>query len=253
MTVESPRSPEVEKELRKMLDELFLDEFEPRCTYKEGAYMLKANRALEDWEKAGLDKLMKSAVSADGVQTLPIHLQLHITETDQDVLEAIEMEEDQTFDFEINSSGVLTTVAQYDLDEMYYIGVAIYCDEEFPLLQYETNFEAGGNELAAMLQDLYEKIGPSVAENEIFIKNGKKTILLDESFEYMNRGVYFPCAQIYHGTVDQWGLSNNQDDAFEGAKDFLTGTGFSSNMISYLLYPYLSRDAVSYEVTGLEI
>lgn len=252
MTIESPRSPEIEKELSNMLDELFFDEFESNCTYKDGTYTLKANRDLQFWEMKGLNILMKKVISAEGVQELPIHFQLHITETDQDVLDILKIEEGQTFDFEISSSEIFTTVTRYDQDEAYFIGVAIYCDKEFPLLQYETSFDTAENELATMFQEIYDKFGPTIAENEILIKNGEKIISLDESFDYIDQGVFFSCDAIYNRTVNEWTFGNDQEEILEGAKNFITSSGFSSNVISCLLYPYLSRDAASFEITGFE-
>lgn len=87
-------------------------------------------------------------------------------------------------------------------------------------------------------------------ESTCSYKDGVYTVKANR--ELMDRGIYFSSDQIYHSAVDQWGLTNNQEQILEGAKDFITGPGFSDTIISCLLYPYLSRDAAAYEIPGME-
>lgn len=195
---------------------------------------------------------MTTIIKSEGIKELPVAIELIITENSKNVLEHLGLEKDQTFEFNLNDAQITVTTKSNEYHTYYSIGSQIFYDGDFPELQYEMRYDDEANNA---IMSLLNSLGPMMADHKIYIRGGDERYELENTFDYMRNSIFIKSETIHQKRISGNDFSSlmgnsygDNDEVFNKAMKFTSEKGFSNDTVRLLLFPYLSRDAVSYEV-----
>jgi hypothetical protein len=254
MTVEAPFSEELEEELTHLLDNLFWDNHDCRVDYKEGSYIVKSGISLSDKEKEILQISLAEIIACEGANEFPLALRIIVTETSERTLEAIGLKRGDSIDVPLE--GAYMDFAVFDWGETlkYYLGAFVTYEGELPNLTYYQTMSGVDPSLVegTVMGDYFNAMAnfPLTADYRIEIISGSETIPTELTFEPLEGGLLVD-GVIVHSINATW-PSPAAETLLNAGYDFLTETGLSQNLLGYVMFPHLAKEAISFQVEGRE-